>query len=292
MEPGEYEALVARASTGNTSAATELLQFMRMHRIHQPEVVVLHGGRLLTSSQGKLGSELWTVLEQVLLAAAELDAAPWRDYCLQKLVKRFPSSLRVERLKGICAESKADWAQAKEIYQKILKDKPEDCPSQKRLIAMHKQRGKLAEAIEACNTYLETFSTDAEVWHELAELYIEAGSLQRALFCYEELLVSNPRSMYHVLVYAELAYSTGDFELARKYFSLAAYLDGTNLRALWGLAACNMVLVEKDKTNEKMGQLQTFTMDRLKAAYKGTGKAGKVAIELIGTGVLSPKPAE
>jgi hypothetical protein len=53
MEPGEYEALVARASTGNTSAATELLQFMRMHRIHQPEVVVLHGGRLLTSSQGR-----------------------------------------------------------------------------------------------------------------------------------------------------------------------------------------------------------------------------------------------
>eukprot|EP00933_Yihiella_yeosuensis_P040626 TRINITY_DN34960_c0_g1_i1.p1 TRINITY_DN34960_c0_g1~~TRINITY_DN34960_c0_g1_i1.p1 ORF type:complete len:291 (+),score=59.59 TRINITY_DN34960_c0_g1_i1:95-967(+) len=281
MEPSEYNALVSRASNGGVTAVTELLQFMRTHKIHQPELVVLHGGSLLKNSQRSLGSDVWTVMEQVFLAAAELNVADWRDYCLNQLSKKFPSSLRVERLKGIHKESLAEWGEAKKIYQKILSEKPEDTLTHKRMIAMYKQHGKVPEAIEAINAYLETFSTDAEVWHELAELYIEVGMLQRAVFCFEELMVVNPRSLYNILTYAELLYSTGDLELSRKYFSLACYLDGSNLRALWGLLAANMALVEKDKGNEKLGQLQTFTMDRLRKAYKPVGAHGKVAISLL-----------
>merc|ERR1719199_1828971 len=122
---------------------------------------------------------------------------------------------------------------------------------------MNKERGQTDKAIEAINQYLETFSTDAEVWHELAELYIEAGSLSRAVYCFEELMLSNPRSLYHILTYAELLYSVGDYELSRKYYSLACYLDGENLRALWGLLAVNMAMAEKDKSNEKLIQLQS-----------------------------------
>merc|ERR1712125_311764 len=118
-------------------------------------------------------------MEQVFLAAVELGADDWRDYCLKTLRKKFPSSVRVERLKGIYQESIGDWDAAKATYEGLLKEKPEDTVTQKRLIAMHKQRGKSAEAVEAINKYLDTFSVDAEVWHELAELYIEANSLQR-----------------------------------------------------------------------------------------------------------------
>eukprot|EP00442_Polarella_glacialis_P005227 CAMPEP_0115108876 /NCGR_PEP_ID=MMETSP0227-20121206/38296_1 /TAXON_ID=89957 /ORGANISM="Polarella glacialis, Strain CCMP 1383" /LENGTH=287 /DNA_ID=CAMNT_0002507317 /DNA_START=56 /DNA_END=919 /DNA_ORIENTATION=- len=278
MEPGEYDTMVARAS-GSSSAATELLQFMRIHKIHQPELALMHGGRILKG--GGLGDEKWTVMEQVFLAAAELGSAEWRDYCLKQLTTKFPSSLRVERLKGIQKESLAEWTEAKKIYKKILEDKPEDTVTLKRLIAMSKQSGKVTEAIEATNTYLETFATDTEVWHELAELYIEAGLLQRAVFCFEELMVANPRSMYHILTYAELLYSTGDFELSRKYYSLASFLDENNLRALWGLTAVNMALAEKDKGNEKMAQLQGFTVERLRKAYKNVGPHGKVALTVL-----------
>lgn len=281
MEPGEYEKLVTKAQMGSGSAAEELLQAMRSNKIHQPELVLLHGSRLLVNQPRKLGNEIWTVMEQVFLAAVELGADNWRDYCLRSLTKKFPSSLRVERLKGINEESKENWDDAKKIYKKILTDKPEDTITHKRLIAMEKQRGKTEDAITEINKYLDTFCTDPEVWHELAELYIDTGSLQRACFCFEELIVSNPRSMYHILTYAELLYSTGDFELSRKYFSLASYLDGANLRALWGLVLTNMHLAEKDKANEKMGQLQTFALDRLKAAYKGVGAHGKLAVGLL-----------
>mmetsp|Transcript_6370 Transcript_6370/g.10781 ORF Transcript_6370/g.10781 Transcript_6370/m.10781 type:complete len:293 (+) Transcript_6370:196-1074(+) len=292
MEPGEYEGMVAKASSGSTSAATDLLHFMRTHKVHQPELVLLHGCSLLSNCPRKLGNDVWTVMEQVFLAATEMGSTEWRDYCIKHLSKKFPTSIRVERLKGIYKESQGDWQEANNIYKKILTDKPEDTMTRKRMIAMYKQRGKIPEAIEEINKYLETFSTDAEVWHELAELYIEAGSLTRALYCFEELILANSRSMYYILTYAELLYSTAsstsDYELARKYFSLASYLDGDCLRALWGLVAVNMVLAEKDKSNDKLVQMNTFALDRLKSTYKNAGGShGKVAVGLITSGAFA-----
>jgi len=286
MEPGEYETLMAKAPTSN-NAAIELLTSMRMNKIHQPELVIQHGGKLLRDCPGKLGDELWTLYEQVFFAAIELGADEWRDFCIKKLLKKFPTSTRVERLKGIYKESLQEWSEAKTIYLGILKDKPEDTTTHKRLIAMHKQRGKPAEAIDAISTYLDTFCTDSEVWHELAELYIEVGSLQRAVFCFEDLILSNPRSMYFLLTYAELLYSTGDMELSRKYYCLASHLDGGCLRALWGLIAVSTEIEKKakDTPNEKMSQLQTFATERLKHIYVGLGSHGKASLALLDTGL-------
>jgi tetratricopeptide (TPR) repeat protein len=271
MEPGEYEGLVAKASGGGTSAAIELLQAMRTHKVHQPELVLMHGGRVLGSAPRKFGNEIWTVLEQVFMAAIDLGADGWRDYCLKRLTKQFPASSRVERLKGIDAESKRDWSGAKAIYEKILVEKPEDTLVRKRLIAVHKQKGSVSETIEEINKYIDGFCVDPEVWHELAELYIEVGSLPRAVFCFEELMMANPRSLYYMLTYAELLYSTQDYELSRKYFSMACYLDDACLRGLWGLYACNIALAEKDKSKERMEELQVQNIIRLKATYKDAG---------------------
>jgi len=284
MEPGEYESLVKRGGTSHASAV-ELLQAMRTHKIRQPELAVLHGGRLLMGTHRKLGGEVWTVMEQVFLASIEVGADGWRDYCLNKLTSQFPNSTRVERLKGLYQESLEKWADATAIYKKILVDKPEDVPTHKRLIALYKQRGKTPDAIEAINQYLDTFSADAEVWHELAEMYIEAGSLQRAAFCFEEQLLTNKHSLYHVLTYAELMYTLHDYDNSRKYYSLACYLDGACLRALWGLVMANIALTKQDKGNEKMEQLQNFAIQRLKKAYKGTGDHGTLAIEMLVNGL-------
>merc|ERR1719473_2130859 len=181
-------------------------------------------------------------MEQVFFASVELGADDWRDYCLKSLEKQFPSSVRVERLKGIHCESRQKYDEAQNVYKKILSEKPEDTFVRKRMVAMYKQRGKIKEAIDELNLYLDKFAVDTEVWHELGELYIMAGALTRAVFCFEELMLANPRSMYHILTYAELLYSAGEVEQSRKYFSLGAYLDGDCLRALWGLYVCNMAL--------------------------------------------------
>jgi len=279
MEPGEYEGMVAKA--GTCQGTIDLLQFMRLHKVHQPELILLHGGGLLSNYPRKLGNELWTVTEQVFLAACTAGHDEWRDYCLHALVHQWPNSHRVERLKGIYQESKQNYEEAKKIYIQITTDKPEDTITRKRLISMHKQRGNIDKAVEEINKYLDDFSTDSEAWHELAMIYIEAGSLSRALYCFEELILSNPRHQYHILTYAELLYSVGDYELSRKYFSLACYLDGGCLRALRGLLAVNMNLAEKDKQNEKLIQVQTMGIDRLRSMYKDVGGHGKVALAML-----------
>jgi len=201
--------------------------------------------------------------------------------------KQFPSSIRVEKLKGIHCESCKKYDDAEKIYKKILAEKPEDTVVRKRMIVMQKQRGKTQEAIADLVAYLDSFSVDPEVWHELAELYIDVGALTRAAFCFEELMLSNPRSMYHILTYAELLYSAGEIEQSRKYFSLGAYLDGTCLRALWGLYMCNMALAEKEKNKDpsasaRMEELQAQTVQKIRGIYKGiSGAHGKLAIGLL-----------
>merc|ERR1711862_430118 len=112
------------SGSGSHAAAVELLQFMRTHKVHQPELVLIHGGDL-SKHQRKLGGELWTVMEQVFLAACIAGHNDWRDYCLKKLMHQWPNSNRVERLKGMQADSCDEYDRAKEIYGKILKDKPE-----------------------------------------------------------------------------------------------------------------------------------------------------------------------
>lgn len=287
MDPNEFDALVAAAGK-STASAVALLQFMRVNKVHQPELALVHGVRLLRTAQSALGNEVWTVMEQVFFASVELGMCDWRDYCIEKLGKKFPASVRVQKLKGLQQESSGNWAEARSIYGKILLEKPEDVMLQKRLITILKQQGKQAEAAEQLTLYLDTYSTDTEAWHELGELYIELNSLQRAVFCYEELVVASPRSMYHILTYAELLYSTGDLELSRKYYSLAAYIDGSSLRALWGLLLVNAALQAKDNSNDKLNQLQIFTTERLQAAYKGGAIHQKLALRLLRSDAFGP----
>jgi len=293
MEPGEYEALIEKANRSDGSAV-ELLQFMRTHKISQPELVLQHGGNLLQNAR-KLKSEQWTVYEQVFFAACAAGNEGWRDHCLKKLTAKWPNSNRVERLKGMKEECCKNYSQAIKIYDAIIEKRPEDTVAWKRRIAVSKQNGNVGETIAKINEYLEAFVTDAEVWHELAELYIEAGSLSRALYCFEELVLANPRSVYHLLSYAELLYSTGDYSQSRQYYSLALYLDGTSLRALWGLVAVSMALAEKEKTSDnkaKLDQLQNFACEKLQQMYKGVGAHGKVACALLDTDFKAAKAIE
>merc|ERR1739836_124775 len=123
-------------------------------------------------------------------------------------------------------------------------------------------------AIIACNDYLEMFQTDKDTWHELGEIYITEGQLPKALFCYEDLVMMDPRNLYSTLTYAELLFSVGkDLELARKYYCLACEIDEKNLRALWGLYSCNQAMGKRDATSEKMTQLHQFCIQRLRAIY-------------------------
>ena len=45
--------------------------------------------------------------------------------------------------------------------------------------------------------------------HELGEMYIQEGMVQKAMFCFEDLVMVDPRNLYATLTYAELCFTVG-----------------------------------------------------------------------------------
>jgi len=278
LHPDDYVSLVTRQCAKgkklDPSAWTDeerkrILEFQRAHKCFSPELTMLHGAPLLQKPGNS--DDVWILYEQVCLAALHVAQMPWAVHCIEKLKARFPESKRVKRIYGMYREAVGEWAEAKEIYTDLVRESPESTFSRKRLIAIARQQGKPQEACDAALTYLQSFGTDKEVWHELAQIYLEQGQLNCALFCLEDLVLQDARNLYVVLTYAETLFSLNQcfehIEFARKYFCLALQIDDGNLRGLWGLFFCSLALYKRDQGAEKILQLQEMCVARLKSKY-------------------------
>jgi tetratricopeptide (TPR) repeat protein len=132
----------------------------------------------------------------------------------------------------------------------------------KRQITIRKALGDIAAATKLLVEYLKIYLADSDAWAELADLYLAQNMygrvkrksacflklfpcfsfffdrLKNACFCYEELIVHNPRNPHVFTKYAEILYTIGgaeNFKLARTLFSFALDLDKNNLKALYGV---------------------------------------------------------
>jgi hypothetical protein len=100
----------------------KLLKQLRTSKFRAPKVVKKHGTTLLNSFASSLGddrewidnfyrlspltlfpSPVWTINEQVFLAAVDVHDAALATKCFEALDRKFPGSLRVKRLAGIRA---------------------------------------------------------------------------------------------------------------------------------------------------------------------------------------------
>ncbi|MCO5555336.1 hypothetical protein L7F22_008882 [Adiantum nelumboides] len=156
----------------------EWLSLLRKFKLRRSEKVTIHGSALLSdpSSRKKLGSEVWTVYEQVVIASMDCQCLDVATLCIEMLLLKFPNSVRVGRLEGMLYEAKGQWQQAEKKYHNLLELQPADAFVHKRKIAIAKGQGNLSGAVEALRQYLDIFMADLEAWRELAEIYI---SLQK-----------------------------------------------------------------------------------------------------------------
>jgi tetratricopeptide (TPR) repeat protein len=103
-------------------------------------------------------------------------------------------------------------------------------------------------------------------------MYIAQQQHSSALFCYEELILTNPHNFHYHLKYAELLYTVGvgkpvgssradDFETARKYFVQAVELnpDGVyNCRALYGVLMASTALRRLNPKRQSESDVAVF----------------------------------
>jgi len=200
----------------------------------------------------KLGSEKWTLLEQVFIAALDVSDRDIAQTCLELLRAQFPKSTRVNRLFGMFLEATDKFQEARALYSQIIEEEPTNQVARKRLIAIYKAKGQTTEAIEELNKYLKTFMADSEAWSELADMHLAQGNYRHAAFCIEELILSNPHNHLLHQRLAEIKYTEGgmeNMELAKSYFTQACHLNPNNIRALYGLVLATSNLPNKVSTS-------------------------------------------
>eukprot|EP00240_Pyramimonas_obovata_P006132 CAMPEP_0118933360 /NCGR_PEP_ID=MMETSP1169-20130426/11947_1 /TAXON_ID=36882 /ORGANISM="Pyramimonas obovata, Strain CCMP722" /LENGTH=312 /DNA_ID=CAMNT_0006876113 /DNA_START=41 /DNA_END=979 /DNA_ORIENTATION=+ len=238
-----FKALEAQVEDGHASNATiqKYLREVREQKLRRSELVSTYGDKLIDS--GRLGAEeLWLVHEQVIVAALDCQDIAIAKKCLSKLMKKFPDSVRVGRLRGMALEASGKWAEALTLYDALLEQAPTNGAILKRKAAVERSTGNNKGAIEALNDYLTVFMADTDAWAELADIYIETEAYSNAAFCMEEIITAAPHNYMNHLRYAEILYTAGgadNLRTARKYFATAVELTSGNcVRALYGLWAC------------------------------------------------------
>lgn len=261
-EERELERLEKQVEEGG-GGVVEYLSLVRKLKVRRSSVVAKHGLELLNkaSARSKLGSDLWTVYEQVAIACLDCHALDAAKKCINALDSKFPDSMRVGRLEGMWYEAKGSWQKAEKVYSNLLTENPSDTVLHKRRIAMAKAQGNMTAAVEGLNKYLETFMADYDAWRELAEIYTSLQMYKQAAFCFEELILAHPTNALYHLGYAELLYTLGGIDnlrTARKYYSAAIELSaGQNMRALYGVCLCGAAMNQpkaRGRTEEKESQ--------------------------------------
>uniref|UniRef100_A0A7S3LMF9 ER membrane protein complex subunit 2 n=1 Tax=Aplanochytrium stocchinoi TaxID=215587 RepID=A0A7S3LMF9_9STRA len=189
-----------------------------------------------------LGDDIWEVRERVFLAALDEFDLDTAEKMLKEIEKKFPDSVRMNKLKGLLFEVQGNYKDARTLYGKLEKENEHDQGAVKRKVAILKALGHTDKALKELTSYLEVFQSDQEAWQELALLNVDLGNYAAATFCYEELILHAPTNPFFHLICGESMYTQGGARNmldARKYISQSLVMrpaEKGNLRALFGLA--------------------------------------------------------
>ena len=100
---------------------------------------------------------------------------------------------------------------AQKHYENLLNDNLADGEATKGKISIQLSNGGIESAITDLNKYIESNPLDKESWLELADIYMSSleythtnDSYQKAVFCYEELLMISPDSLHIMNKIAEV----------------------------------------------------------------------------------------
>ena len=134
---------------------------------------------------------------------------------------------------------------------------------------------------------------DQEAWMELSDLYINQQEWNKAAFCVEELILHSPFNHLYLQRYAEIKYTQvsqffffsifqkmnllkkinfqggyENLEMARSYYSQAAKLNPTNVRALYGLfLVSNLPKSQLLKNISMMSRVKHFSVSTCRLRF-------------------------
>ncbi|KAI6907856.1 hypothetical protein D0869_05530 [Hortaea werneckii] len=143
--------------------------------------------------------EKWATYESLFLACLRTSDNDAAYLCLEELTDRFGrQNERVMALQGLYKEAMAgSQGELEEVlrgYDEILKEDPTVFSIRKRRAALLRSMGKVSESVQELVRLLDVSPTDAETWAELADMYVQQGLYEQAVYCLEEVLVVMPNA--------------------------------------------------------------------------------------------------
>ena len=131
----------------------------------------------------------------------------------------------------------------------------------------------LNEYIDLWNKYIENFQNDPDGYYELGNLYLLANNYDKAIFCFEELLLHNPRDIKIQIKIADILASLCNKNSAKeaiKFYSRSITIFPT-ARAFFGIQHClGLIKKYEKKLDEKYEKLYELSCNELKKMYEGT----------------------
>lgn len=166
---------------------------------------------------------------------------------------------------------------AQNLYREVLVQNPTDGWTYKRLACLLRDTHHEEQAIKYLNDYLAIAQHDHQAWQLMADIYMKTHNFQKAIYCWEEMLLANPNNFLYNLKIAECYYSIGggdNLVLARKFFSKVIEQNDTCVRAIWGLVETCRKLesLEKKFKSDVNEDLIAMCKEKLAKIYKEHSK--------------------
>ncbi|KNZ44004.1 uncharacterized protein VP01_960g1 [Puccinia sorghi] len=290
------------------SEAIDRLKVLRDSGVRESREVVQLGAVILGASvrASRLADDIWTVYEQIAVAALDTGDVQLAKTVIQRLEGKFPNSARVTVLHGMFLEAQGDLLGAKSFYEQELEKKfnPKNAELgsvgelnirvRKRLIALHLHHSppaysqgsqpsssssssssnpfSLHTGIQLLVDHLDTVYSDPEGWLQLADAYASLGLYEQSLSALEDLILLQPENTFHILRYAETAYTAGEYELSYKTYLRVIELSdrisseskgGPCRRAALGLKVVSSLLPFFDHRNQRIPSKPKYCIQRL-----------------------------
>ncbi|KAF2149878.1 hypothetical protein K461DRAFT_287639 [Myriangium duriaei CBS 260.36] len=189
LQPPAY--LTPQATLQISSQAPKILKSLRPSTIPLPYPL-----SLLVNTESP---EKWQTYENLLLACLKTGDDQNAFLCVEELIARFgEDNERVQALLGVykeaLAKNDADLVKILEEYEEIIKSNEGNMRIRKRRVAVLKSLGRTQEALRALVKIVDVSPIDAEAWAEMAEINLEQGLYDKAVFCWEEALLVMPNA--------------------------------------------------------------------------------------------------
>ena len=236
----------------------------------------LHIQTFVDKYSSKLGIKKLFYLEKLFSLCLDLRSMEYAENILAYMINELGTSdTKVLRMKADLLQIK-DLTSSLKIYKKLIKENQNDCLALKQYIALLKMSvSSNSEDINSLinnyyNEYLTVFPDDAEVWGDLADIYLSNLNYNKAIFCLEEILLHYPNDYLVYIKIADIHCSFNNTESAQqalKYYSQSILIKPTP-RAFWGIV-CVANLFEKYKKSfdESLQKLLVIAFDNLKTSY-------------------------